>query len=192
MYEGNNPTALKSQQWLTENLLDLMEEKPYEEISIMDICKKADLSRQTFYNYFESKDELFRFLLRSTYEGKLKEMNEIPSSKEAISIFVNIAKENNRLVSAIVKNNMGNIVSDEIFQCITKFLNNFIPNFSNQPHFAYHVILLSGALTHFLTYYARNNSEMSEKEMTLILEAFLSGKVFRLLRASKYIKKVLK
>lgn len=192
MYDGNNPTALKSQQWLTENLLDLMEEKPYDEISIMDICKKADLSRQTFYNYFESKEELFRFLLRSTYDNKLRDLNEIPNSQEAISIFVNTAKENRRLVSAIVKNNMGNIVSDEIFKCLTNFLNRFVPNFSNQPHFTYYIVLLSGALTHFLTYYAKNNSEMSEKEMTLILESFLSGKVFRLLRASKYIKKVLK
>ena len=38
----------------------------------------------------------------------------------------------------------------------------------------------------------RQADEMSEKEMTVILESFLSGKVFRLLRASKYIKKVLK
>ena len=100
MYDGNNPTALKSQQWLTENLLDLMEEKPYEEISIMDICKKADLSRQTFYNYFESKEELFRYLLRSTYDSKLNSLETIPTSKDAISIFVNTAKENDRLVSA--------------------------------------------------------------------------------------------
>lgn len=192
MYDGNNPTALKSQQWLTENLLDLMEEKPYEEISIMDICKKADLSRQTFYNYFESKEELFRYLLRSTYDSKLNALETIPTSKDAISIFVNTAKENDRLVSAIVKNNMGNIVSDEIFQSITRFLNKFIPNFSNQQHFNYYVVLLSGSLTHFMTYYARNNREMSELEMTHILESFLSGKVFRLLRASKYIKKVLR
>ena len=38
----------------------------------------------------------------------------------------------------------------------------------------------------------RQADEMSEKEMAVILESFLSGKVFRLLRASKYIKKVLK
>ena len=125
----------------------------------------------------------------SNSSGKLQVIlySLIPISlliKEAISIFVNTAKENDRLVSAIVKNNMGNLVSDEIFQSITKFLNKFIPHFSNPPHFAYHVVLLSGALTHFLTYYARNNSEMSEKEMALILESFLSGKVFRLLRAT--------
>ncbi len=192
MYEGNNPTALKSQQWLTETLLDLMEEKPYEEISIIDICKKAELSRQTFYNYFESKDELFRYLLRSTYEDKLRSFKTIPSSDEAISAFVSTIKNNPRLVSAIVKNNMGNLVSDEIFKSITRFLNTFIPTFESQPNFACYVVLLSGALTHFITYNAKNNSEMSEKEMTKILETFLSGKVFKLLRASKYIKKVLK
>lgn len=192
MYEGTNPTAIKSQQWLGNTLLDLMEQKPYEEISIKDICTNADLSRQTFYNYFESKDELFRYLLKSTYEDKLNSIDEIPSSKEAISTFVNTMKENDRLVSVIVKNNMGNLVSDEIFKSITRFLNRFIPNFENQPDFAYHVVLLSGALTHFLTYYARNNNEMSEEKLTHILETFLSGKIFRLLRASKYLKKVLK
>ena len=192
MYSGNNPTALKSQQWLTDTLLVLMEEKAYEDISIMDICKKADLSRQTFYNYFETKDELFRYMLRSSYNEKLNSMTEIPSSDEAISAFVSIVRENPRMVKAIVKNNMGNLVSDEIFNAITTFLNNFIPDFDNQPDFSYHVILLSGALTHFMLYYARNNKELSEKEMTKILETFLSGKIFKLLRASKYLKKVLK
>ena len=192
MYEGKNPTALKSQQWLGNTLLELMEIKPYEEISIKDICQHADLSRQTFYNFFNSKEELFRYVLRSTYEEKLNAQTEIPSSKEAISTFVNTTKENKRLVAVIVKNNLGNIVSDEIFKSITHFLNRFIPNFENQPDFAYYVVFLSGALTHFMTYYARNNSEMSEEEMTRILESFLSGKVFRLLRASKYLKKVLK
>jgi AcrR family transcriptional regulator len=192
MYNGNNPTALKSQQWLTQTLLELMEEKPYVDISIMDICKKADLSRQTFYNYFESKDDLFRYLLRSTYDKKLNSLTEIPSSDEAISAFVSVVRENPRMVNAIVKNNMGNLVSDEIFNAITHFLNRFIPNFEHQPDFAYHVVLLSGALTHFMLYYARNNEQLSEKEMTKILETFLSGKIFKLLRASKYLKKIIK
>ncbi len=192
MYSGNNPTAIKSQQWLTKTLLELMEEKPYTEISIMDICKKADLSRQTFYNYFESKDDLFRFLLRSTYVEKLNSLTEIPSSDEAISAFVSVVRDNPRIVNAIVKNNMGNLVSDEIFNAITSFLNSFIPDFEHQPDFSYHVILLSGALTHFMLYYARNNKELSEKEMTKILETFLSGKIFKLLKASKYLKKLVK
>ena len=35
MYEGNNPTALKSQQWLGDTLIDLMEEKRIELIEYL-------------------------------------------------------------------------------------------------------------------------------------------------------------
>lgn len=189
MYIGNNPTAIKSQQWLADTLIDLMEEKPYIDITIIDICKKADLSRQTFYNYFESKDALFRYLLSSTYMDKLNSMTGIPSSKEAISAFVGVVRENPRLVNAIVNNNMGNIVSDEIFNAITEFLKKSIPDFKHQPDYSYHIVLLSGALTHFMLFYARNNKELSEEEMTKILESFLSGKTFKLIRAFRYLKR---
>jgi hypothetical protein len=126
------------------------------------------------------------------YSDKLSSLKEIPSSNEAISAFVSVVKENPRIVNAIVKNNMGNLVSDEIFKSITHFLNKFIPDFEYQADFSYHVVLLSGALTHFMLYYARNNKELSEEEMTKILETFLSGKIFKLIRASKYLKKLIK
>lgn len=51
MYEGNNPTALHSREWLVDSLLSLMEDNPYSRITVRDICNKADLSRQTFYNF---------------------------------------------------------------------------------------------------------------------------------------------
>ena len=31
---------------------------PYEEISISDICRKADVSRVTFYHYYDTKDDV--------------------------------------------------------------------------------------------------------------------------------------
>ena len=40
----------------------LMEHKEYHEISIVDICKEAELSRKTFYHYFKHKDDLLDYL----------------------------------------------------------------------------------------------------------------------------------
>ena len=51
MYDGNNPTALHSMKGLADALLFLMEEQDYSRITVKDICNKADLSRQTFYNF---------------------------------------------------------------------------------------------------------------------------------------------
>lgn len=189
MYSGNNPIALKSQQWLAETLLELMETKPYTEISIKDICNHADLSRQTFYNFFESKEELFRFLLRSSYEDKLNSFDRILTSNEAVVAFITTVSENHKLVDAIAKNNLGNLVADEIFNSITHFLSRFVPNIDTNKDYAYHIVLLSGALTHFLLYYAKQNDDISEKELTRILESFLSGKLFRLIKTLRKYKK---
>lgn len=41
-----------------EALVQLMEIKPYEEISITDICKRAGVSRMAYYRNYGSKDEI--------------------------------------------------------------------------------------------------------------------------------------
>lgn len=54
MYNGKNPTAIQSREWLIQTLLSMMNEMPYSKITIKEICHRADLSRQTFYNFFNS------------------------------------------------------------------------------------------------------------------------------------------
>ena len=39
-------------------LLSLMEEHPYSEISVSQICQAAQVSRQTFYRLFDTKDDV--------------------------------------------------------------------------------------------------------------------------------------
>ncbi len=48
--------------------ISLLKTKTYEDITIKDICENAGISRQTFYNYFKSKDEIFRVFFRQLLE----------------------------------------------------------------------------------------------------------------------------
>ena len=41
-------------------LVSIMQQKPYDKISVSDITKKAGVSRMTYYNYYETKDELVK------------------------------------------------------------------------------------------------------------------------------------
>ena len=43
-------------------LLELMQEKAYADISISELCRKAALSRNTFYKFFHDKDALLDYL----------------------------------------------------------------------------------------------------------------------------------
>jgi len=52
-----NQQKQQSMQWLTDALLTLMAEKSYGDISITEICTRADLSRRTFYRLYGSKED---------------------------------------------------------------------------------------------------------------------------------------
>lgn len=67
MYCGNNKTALSSLQAISSALLLLMEDHPFSEISICQICKEAGVSRQTFYSLFQSKENVISYELRKNY-----------------------------------------------------------------------------------------------------------------------------
>ena len=44
--------------WILEAVLLLIDEKPYDNITVSDITKKAGIARQTFYRNYKDKDEV--------------------------------------------------------------------------------------------------------------------------------------
>lgn len=63
-----NPISVRSKKWLTDALFELLKEKPYDKISIREISQKADLTRQTFYHNFSSKDMLLMYKSDQLFE----------------------------------------------------------------------------------------------------------------------------
>ena len=48
MKETNNPVVWQSRTWLMDAFTALMTEKKFEEITVVELCRRADLSRRTF------------------------------------------------------------------------------------------------------------------------------------------------
>jgi AcrR family transcriptional regulator len=57
----------------------------FKRISIEDICNKADVSRRTFYVYYENKTNLLIKLLEQIYETNLREISAISDSNSPFS-----------------------------------------------------------------------------------------------------------
>jgi hypothetical protein len=55
---SNNRQVQRSKSWIFEALMILMDEKPYDKITVSDIVKKAGIARQTFYRNFNGKNEV--------------------------------------------------------------------------------------------------------------------------------------
>lgn len=64
MYDGNNKTAISSQEQLSAALLALMREKDFSSISVSELCKRSGVSRQTYYSLFREKENIILYLLK--------------------------------------------------------------------------------------------------------------------------------
>ena len=65
MYRGSNKTALYSQKLIGDAMLRLLEDTAYAEISVSDLCREADVSRQTFYSLFGSKENVIAYTIQN-------------------------------------------------------------------------------------------------------------------------------
>ncbi len=52
----------KTKRALRRALIELMEERGFDAVSVNDLCARADLNRGTFYNHFRSKEDLLAAL----------------------------------------------------------------------------------------------------------------------------------
>lgn len=67
MYEGKHASAVRSQQELEAALMRLMQKQPFQRITITMLCQEANLSRQTFYQLFDQKEDVLRYSVLSGY-----------------------------------------------------------------------------------------------------------------------------
>ncbi len=65
----------KTHKFLYAALFDLMAQKPFNEISVTDICQKAMVHRTTFYNHFEDKYHLLRCAIESMQEEFISQIS---------------------------------------------------------------------------------------------------------------------
>lgn len=70
--KDDNRQVLNTRLWISQSLLSLMEEKPYVNITIQEIAKRADIDRRTFYRHYATKEDVldrhFKLILRPYLE----------------------------------------------------------------------------------------------------------------------------
>ena len=62
---SHNPRSVRARRDLLQALVDLLKAKTYSKITITDIANQAGLARHTFYNHYETKEELLHSLIDS-------------------------------------------------------------------------------------------------------------------------------
>ena len=173
MYCGHNKIALASQRQISQALYELMLEKRFAEISISEICRRADVSRQTFYKLYESKENiLLDYLDGKGYAPEAEPLSpEENSGTEACSSgrdfclksfcceYSRYLVEKRELLRLLAENNITHLLTDSMYRSMVS-CPYFLPDLSPEKRL-YTAGFIAGGFTGIAVTYVGRDTEDS-------------------------------
>lgn len=104
--------ATQKKTLMETSLLHLMSQRPYQEITVMDICREAEVPRRTFYHYFGNKEDVLESVIESLMQQCFLEVIfDIRLGKEYMeqcfaTIFRFWTGENRKKLDILMKNGL--------------------------------------------------------------------------------------
>lgn len=121
MYNGTNKTALTSQQMISDAFFSLLKQKSYSDISVSELCTQAQVSRQTFYTLFETKENIMLYELNHNYtfslDYSLEEKNAL-SIQDICYLYSHYLKENASFIQILIDNHLTELLYQQLYHSI--------------------------------------------------------------------------
>ncbi len=179
MYEGCNKTALCSQKNIADSFIKLLRNEEYSKISISEICKQAEVSRQTFYTLFESKENIVAFILAKHHEfhpTKDCKCKGTPTLRQLSEGYCKYILSKKEFLELLVKNNIIYMMQWSLYKAFTScdeikvdddlLRSRVIADFT------------SAGLTTIAKHYCLNSDKISENELKELIYELFSGSYF--------------
>ena len=167
----------KTHKALIKAMHQLLTEKSFDEISVTELCERAEVRRATFYKHFGDKSELLVYMiqeLQKEYNARNEVIFDIQNPKKCMTtIFqylIDFLDENKVMARTVVKSNAKNIVVDIlseqlIFDLKNHFAamkqsgetNRFLPGMM--------AVIFSGVVINCAQWWIANSSRISKDEV---------------------------
>lgn len=114
------------QEKIADCLLQLIQEKPYEEINITELCKKTGVPRNTFYRYFANKDAVLSYVTERFFNEHMELMLHIYEKKadwhlaDYLTLWLRKYRENEAFWEIVNKGTRHNMMLDQMVKNQTK------------------------------------------------------------------------
>lgn len=154
--------------YITEALLLLLKKKEYKDISIVEICKKAGVTRMSFYRNFESKEDILRKKVRYITDSFLEESAISYKNDTINSYFIKLfthMKQQIELCNALNKAGLIHIIKDEFDRI---FLNTY-----RQEYDEYKSAFLAGGIYNVFLFWFIHDCRDNPKDLAKRLDDIL-------------------
>lgn len=179
MYNGSNKTALLSQKMIGDAMLRLLEKEPFAEISVSDLCKEAEVSRQTFYSLFGSKENVIMRTLQNSF-CFTPDNNENICRSASFHLFCrNYSRyiiENRHLLELLVKNEMMHFLYDAQYRSFME-CSHFFGDVTGDSR-VYLVDFIAGGMNGIAKNYVLTGSSADEAFLEKLMYRLFGGLYF--------------
>ena len=176
MYQGRNKTARNSQRRIAGALMALMAERPYEEISVAELCRRAGVSRQTFYTLFRTKEKVVVYLLKEDFHPEVPAPPEDENDlQQMCRLYSRYVARNREMLRVLADNGIIGMLQEvffETFQWDDRFGMDL-----REEYRAYMAEFLSAGLTRLTESFVRKG--LDESTMEEIVHDLLCGECKR-------------
>lgn len=163
-------------------LLELMKEKAYSDISISELCRKADLSRNTFYKFFPEKNALLEYLKEDIALGFVayKETiakEKLSSSMEAFVHYFSFWYQLREWVDVLVENEMWEQIAMPNDKELALLSNRNWDRYLLQTEQTMEMMrtFVAAGCVQLVKWWSRNNYEKTPEEMAELVSYIISG-----------------
>ena len=125
MYARNeNQQAEKSRLTIRDALLRLMEHSPYADISITDICREAQVVRQTYYRNFEFKEDILTFHFDTLFHAYFKTFyrGQAEDTHGQLLSFFGYMRQNSGILRLVQDNGLFAMLEGTIKENLPRFI----------------------------------------------------------------------
>ena len=152
--------AQKSAGLILRAMQHCMREKPYEAITITDICQASTVSRATFYRLFDRKDDVIFWGLDLFFEDFCAHI-EGHSICEKLEFYFAAWMKNPDMLDLIVIIHREDIA----YENYRKRVGLLEQHFMNMPISDHHIMILSAIMTSLLTGWAQSGKKETPAEL---------------------------
>ena len=150
----------------------LMEQKSYENISITEIVKEAQVGRATFYRNFDSKLDVLTYISDMTFEGLLKYLikyydeKKVRHNSEFLIPFLLYFDDNSLIVTQLLKARNQDVLSDSLKKIFIRFRSQFF-DAAEDPDNAwdYFVAIRTGITINILVQWIHKGKNISPEKL---------------------------
>ncbi|MEE1292684.1 MAG: TetR/AcrR family transcriptional regulator C-terminal domain-containing protein [Acutalibacteraceae bacterium] len=155
-------------------LIELMQEKPFPQITIKELCERADLNRTTFYLHYADQTAVLREIENEATQKTIEYMKHASpdaGTVELIERFLNYVKDSPMLFrTLLLSGERASFKPDFIASTLSEIREN-LPRYGDELHEKYVFIFLMEGSAHIITEWLRSDFDLPTAEIAKTIYA---------------------